>query len=48
VYSKTWLGLPEPQTHDREADFVVAHPGLELLVVEVKRGGIGHNGVEGA
>ncbi|KPL69293.1 hypothetical protein SZ64_14980 [Erythrobacter sp. SG61-1L] len=38
-YSRPWLGLDEKGfERDGEADFVVAHPELGLLVIEVKGG----------
>jgi RecA/RadA recombinase len=40
-YSRPWLGLDKHGfERDGEADFLIAHPRLGLLVVEVKGGGV--------
>jgi hypothetical protein len=47
-YSVSWLGKPgHGVPPDGEIDFVVAHPDWGLLVLEVKGGRIGHDGVKG-
>jgi hypothetical protein len=44
-YSRPWLGLrPDGAEVDGEADFVVAHPDLGLLVIEVKGGVVSRDG----
>ena len=36
-YSSPWLGIrPDGSEIDGEADFIVAHPNLGILVIEVK------------
>lgn len=43
-YSRPWLGLDKDgRDKDGEADFVLAHPELGMLVVEVKGGGIAYD-----
>lgn len=43
-YSRPWLGLkPDGEEIDGECDFVIAHPELGVLAVEVKGGGISYN-----
>lgn len=40
-YSRPWLGLTaQGEEREGEADFVVAHPALGFLVIEVKGGGV--------
>ena len=39
-YSVAWLSYPAGGARDGEADFVVAHPDLGILILEVKGGGI--------
>jgi hypothetical protein len=40
-YSRPWLGVTaQGEEKEGEADFVIAHPELGLLVVEVKGGGV--------
>lgn len=47
-YSSPWLGTaPDGREIDGEADFVVAHPELGLLVLEVKGGAISRDGATG-
>jgi hypothetical protein len=47
-YSVAWLTKAAGQAaRDGEADFVVAHPDLGVLVLEVKGGRIGHDQVSG-
>jgi hypothetical protein len=39
-YSRPWLGIkPDGQEIDGECDFVVAHPKLGFVTLEVKGGG---------
>jgi hypothetical protein len=41
-YSRPWIGLDrDGREKDGEADFVVAHPDLGILVLEVKGGSVG-------
>lgn len=41
-YSRPWIGLErDGREKDGEADFVVAHPDLGILVIEVKGGQVG-------
>ncbi|MEJ2710740.1 MAG: nuclease-related domain-containing protein [Anaerolineales bacterium] len=48
-YSVAWQAVdPKAGARDGEADFVIAHPELGLMVVEVKGGGIGFDGRRGA
>jgi len=42
-YSVAWLNRSAQDAQDGEADFVVAHPELGLLVLEVKRGGVAYD-----
>jgi hypothetical protein len=42
-YSVAWLSRASDGVFDGEADFVVAHPDLGILVLEVKGGGIAFN-----
>jgi len=43
-YSRPWLGLkPDGEEIDGECDFVIAHPELGLLTIEVKGGRITYN-----
>jgi hypothetical protein len=43
-YSRPWLGLrPDGEEIDGECDFVIAHPELGLLTIEVKGGRIAYN-----
>lgn len=43
-YSRPWLGLtPTGAERDGEADFVLAHPKLGFLMLEVKGGGISYD-----
>ncbi len=46
-YSVAWLGRtrPDREPRDGEADFVIAHPGLGYLVLEIKGGGIRYDGL---
>lgn len=47
-YSVSWLGRPgKGPPPDGEIDFVVAHPDWGLMVLEVKGGRIGHDGIKG-
>ncbi len=47
-YGVAWQAVdPRHGARDGEADFVIAHPGLGLLVVEVKGGGIGFDSRRG-
>jgi hypothetical protein len=47
-YSVAWQAVdPRSGAQDGEADFVIAHPDLGLMVVEVKGGGIGFDSREG-
>lgn len=47
-YSVAWLGRTDAGAQDGEADFVVAHPELGILVLEVKGGGICFDAASGA
>ena len=48
-YSVAWQARDRAgDIHDGEADFVIAHPELGLLVIEVKGGGIRFDGSSGA
>lgn len=42
-YNVSWLGRSDAGAQDGEADFIVAHPDLGLLVLEVKGGGIAYD-----
>lgn len=43
-YSRPWLGLkPDGEEIDGECDFVIAHPELGILAIEVKGGGISYD-----
>jgi len=43
-YSRPWLGLkPDGEEIDGECDFVIAHPALGILAIEVKGGGISYD-----
>jgi hypothetical protein len=43
-YSRPWLGLEKDGAEiDGECDFVIAHPDLGILVIEVKGGGISYD-----
>src|SRR5271157_5868888 len=46
-YSVAWQARKDGRTHDGEADFVIAHPDLGVLVLEVKGGGVSYNGGTG-
>lgn len=47
-YSVAWQAVdPFVGARDGEADFVIAHPDLGLMIVEVKGGGIGFNSNSG-
>ena len=47
-YSVAWQSVnPYSGARDGEADFVIAHPDLGLMVIEVKGGGIGFDGNSG-
>jgi hypothetical protein len=47
-YSVAWQAVdPRSGAQDGEADFVIAHPDLGLMVVEVKGGGIGFDSRDG-
>lgn len=47
-YSSPWLGTtPDGREIDGEADFVVAHPDLGMLVIEVKGGAVSRDGTTG-
>jgi hypothetical protein len=47
-YSSPWIGTtPDGREIDGEADFVVAHPDLGLLVIEVKGGAVLRDGTTG-
>lgn len=39
-YSLDWIGAYKGLTRDGEADFVIAHPDIGFLVIEVKGGGV--------
>ncbi len=39
-YSVAWLARKDGRARDGEADFVIAHPELGILVIEVKGGGV--------
>lgn len=43
-YSRPWLGIkPDGEEIDGECDFVIAHPDLGFLAIEVKGGGISYD-----
>lgn len=44
LHSVTWLARNGRRARDGEADFIIAHPKLGVLVIEVKGGGIGRDG----
>ncbi|MCW5827873.1 MAG: NERD domain-containing protein [Deltaproteobacteria bacterium] len=47
-YSVRWPSKnPKGRTSDAEADFVVVHPAKGVLVIEVKGGGVAHDGPTG-
>ncbi len=46
-YSVAWLSRTNAGSRDGEADFVIAHPELGILVLEVKGGGIAYDAVTG-
>lgn len=47
-YSVSWiLRREEDQARDGEADFLVCHPDRGFLVIEVKGGGVGFDGLSG-
>jgi hypothetical protein len=48
LHSVRWLSHEGGRASDGEADFVVAHPDLGILVIEVKGGIIRRDGVTGA
>lgn len=48
LFSTPWVGTtPSGRKYDGEADFIVLAPGLGLLVVEVKGGGVSYNPADG-
>jgi len=46
-YSVAWQSRKDGAARDGEADFVIAHPDLGILVMEVKGGGVSFNGMTG-
>jgi superfamily I DNA/RNA helicase len=43
-YSRPWIGLtPYGEEKDGECDFLIAHPNLGILVIEVKGGGVAYD-----
>lgn len=46
-YSVAWQSRKDGYTRDGEADFVIAHPDLGVLVLEVKGGGVAYDSVTG-
>lgn len=43
-YSRPWLGLtPYGEEKDGECDFLIAHPDMGILVIEVKGGGVAYD-----
>jgi len=46
-YSVAWQARKDGCTRDGEADFVIAHPDLGVLVIEVKGGGVAYDAVTG-
>jgi hypothetical protein len=46
-YSVAWQSRRDGRASDGEADFVIAHPELGILVIEVKGGGIAFNAETG-
>lgn len=46
-YSVAWQSRSQGVARDGEADFVIAHPELGLLVMEVKGGGVSFDGESG-
>lgn len=46
-YSVAWQARKDGYTRDGEADFVVAHPDLGVLVLEVKGGGVAYDAATG-
>jgi nuclease-like protein len=48
-YSVNWLGIRRigRQKSDGEVDFIILHPKMGILLLEVKGGIIGHNGFSG-
>jgi len=46
-YSVNWQARINGNTRDGEADFVIAHPELGILVIEVKGGGIDYDATSG-
>lgn len=47
-YSVAWVGKNYGSTVDGEADFVIAHPDLGILILEVKGGGIEYDAGQGS
>lgn len=48
LFSTPWVGTtPSGRRYDGEADFIILAPGLGLLVVEVKGGGVSYNPADG-
>jgi hypothetical protein len=48
LFSTPWVGTtPSGRRYDGEADFIILAPGLGLLVVEVKGGGVSYNPSDG-
>lgn len=47
MYSCNWIGAHDGLLRDGEADFVVAHPVLGLLVLEVKGGRVSRRAADG-
>jgi hypothetical protein len=46
-YSVAWQSRRDGRARDGEADFVIAHPEVGILVIEVKGGGIAYNAQAG-
>lgn len=46
-YSVAWQSRKDGRARDGEADFVIAHPDLGILVIEVKGGGIAYKASTG-
>ncbi|MBI2332381.1 MAG: AAA family ATPase [Chloroflexi bacterium] len=46
-YSVAWQARKDGYTRDGEADFVIAHPDLGVLVFEVKGGGVAYDAATG-
>ncbi len=46
-YSVAWQARKDGRTRDGEADFVIAHPDLGILVLEIKGGGVSYDASKG-